>query len=81
MSIEPDKKVQIYYLQYNRIEQELQEDDNGLYTTFQGQRLACSPALNTLNETIPGVFIGVQLQIRPDQASEPGSVNEIEKTQ
>ena len=69
---EPDQKVQIYYLYYTRIEQEIHEDDNGLYTTFQGQRLACSPALNTLNETIPGVYIGIQLQLRPDQASKDG---------
>lgn len=72
VSDEPNNKVKIYYLHYTRIEQELHEDDNGLYTTFQGQRLACSPALNNLNEPIPGVYIGLQLQIRPDQASNDG---------
>lgn len=77
MSDEPNEKVQIYYLHYTRIEQEIHEDDNGLYTTFQGQRLACNPALNNRNETIPGVYIGLLVQLRPDQASnDGGSVNE-----
>ncbi len=77
MPDESDKKVQIYYLNYIRIEQELHEDDNGLYINYQGQRLACSPALNTVNEIITGVYIGIQLQIKPDQATKDrGSSNE-----
>lgn len=52
-------KVTVTFPHYGRrVQRVLRQDANGLYVSYQGQRVAVRPALNSLGEAIEGHYIG-----------------------
>lgn len=53
-----NKKVNVWFPHYCRIERILKEDSNGLYVKYQNQRCSVRPHKNHLGENIYKSYIG-----------------------
>jgi len=53
------QKSNIWFPHHCRIQRILKEDSNGLYVSYQNQRVSVRPDKNCLGEIIRGRYIGI----------------------